>query len=241
MIPLRDVNPSHSFPLITILIIIVNGIVFLYEVSLGQYLPEFLDTYALIPVQYFYMGDLGGLSAIVRYFPFLTSQFLHGGWLHFIGNMWFLWIFGDNVEDRLGHFKFLIFYLLCGVIAGLAHVYTNPHSSLPTVGASGAIAGVMGAYTISFPRARVITLFIFFFFIRFIELPAVVFLGVWFLFQFFSGTAALSAAESAGGVAWWAHIGGFVAGIVLVLFIPKRKNWPRRRFSGFYDDSYFDS
>ncbi|MDZ7377416.1 MAG: rhomboid family intramembrane serine protease, partial [candidate division KSB1 bacterium] len=112
MIPLRDVNPSHSFPLITILIIIVNAIVFLYEVSLGQYLPEFLDTYALIPVQYFYMGDLGGLSAIVRYFPFLTSQFLHGGWLHFIGNMWFLYIFGDNIEDRLGHLRYLIFYLL---------------------------------------------------------------------------------------------------------------------------------
>jgi len=236
MIPLRDVNPSHSFPVMTIMIIIVNAMIFLYEVSLGQYLPEFLDTFALIPAQYFYMGDLGGVSAIARYFPFVTSQFLHGGWLHFIGNMWFLWIFGDNVEDRLGHFRFLIFYLLCGVIAGFAHVYTNPHSSLPTVGASGAIAGVMGAYTISFPQARVLTLFVFFFFIRFIELPAVVFLGVWFIFQFFSGTVALAAAESAGGVAWWAHIGGFVAGIALIIFIPKRKNWPRRRVIQFFGD-----
>ncbi len=236
MIPLRDVNPSHSFPGMTILIIIVNAIIFLYEVSLGQYLPEFLDTFALIPAQYFYMGDLGGVSAIARYFPFVTSQFLHGGWLHFIGNMWFLWIFGDNVEDRLGHFRFLFFYLLCGVIAGFAHVYTNPHSSLPTVGASGAIAGVMGAYIISFPQARVLTLFVFFFFIRFIELPAVVFLGVWFLFQFFSGTAALAAAESAGGVAWWAHIGGFVAGIALIIFLPKRKNWPPRRIIQFFGD-----
>ncbi len=240
MIPLRDVNPSQTFPLMTILIIIINGIIFLYEVSLGQYLPEFLDSFALIPAQYFYMGEAGGLSAIVRYFPFVTSQFLHGGWFHFIGNMWFLWIFGDNIEDRLGHFKFLIFYLLCGVIAGFAHVYTNPHSSLPTVGASGAIAGVMGAYTVLFPGARVITLFVFFFFIRFIELPAIIFLGVWFLMQFFSGAAALASAESAGGVAWWAHIGGFVAGIALIIFIPKRRNWSRYRIRNYYDNNLDD-
>jgi membrane associated rhomboid family serine protease len=138
--------------------------------------------------------------------------------------MWFLWIFGDNIEDRLGHFKFVLFYLLCGVAAGLTHVYTNPSSIVPTVGASGAIAGVMGAYTILYPRAKVLTLFIFFFFIRFIEVPAFLFLGVWFLIQFLSGAATMAASDANAGVAWWAHIGGFVVGIVLILILPRKRS-----------------
>jgi len=137
--------------------------------------------------------------------------------------MWFLWIFGDNIEDHLGHFKFLLFYLLCGMAAGLTHIYTNPASPVPTVGASGAIAGVMGAYTILYPRAKVLTLIPFFIFIHFVEIPAFIFLGIWFLIQFFSGTLALTAGDTFTGIAWWAHIGGFVVGIIFVLLIPGKK------------------
>ena len=164
MIPLRDANPSRSLPIVTVIFIIMNVLIFFYELSLGNRLDEFFKFFALIPEKYFYQGVLGGVDAIIRFFPFITSQFLHGGWMHLIGNMWFLWIFGDNIEDRLGHGKFILFYLLCGVAAGLAHVYSNPSSPVPTVGASGAIAGVMGAYTILYPRAKVLTLFVFFFF-----------------------------------------------------------------------------
>ncbi len=224
MIPIRDANPSRSFPIVTIVLIIINAVIFFYELSLGSGLNQFFSYFALIPEKYFALGASGGLNYIGRCYPFITSQFLHGGWMHVIGNMWFLWIFGDNIEDRLGHFKFVLFYLLCGVAAGLAHVYTNPSSPVPTVGASGAIAGVMGAYTILYPRAKVLTLFIFFFFIRFIQVPAFIFLGVWFLIQFLSGAATMASGTAQAGVAWWAHIGGFVVGVVLILLFPRRKN-----------------
>jgi hypothetical protein len=224
MIPIRDANPSRSFPLVTIILIIINAFIFLFELSLGRNLEILLSRFALIPEKYFSLAVQGGFNYIERFYPFITSQFLHGGWMHIIGNMWFLWIFGDNIEDRLGHFKFILFYLLCGVAAGIAQVYTNPSSSVPTVGASGAIAGVMGAYTILYPRAKVLTLFVFFFFIRFIEVPAFIFLGVWFLIQFLSGAATMAAGGAPVGVAWWAHIGGFVIGIILVLFLPKKKH-----------------
>jgi membrane associated rhomboid family serine protease len=150
----------------------------------------------------------------------LTSMFLHGGWLHIIGNMWFLWIFGDNIEDHLGHFRYLLFYLACGVAAAITHIIFNLSSNEPTVGASGAIAGVMGAYVILYPRARVLTLVFFFLW----WIPAWVFLGYWFLIQFLSG-AAMSVAEtsrSTGGIAFWAHVGGFVAGILLIKILPQR-------------------
>jgi len=224
MIPLRDANPSRSFPIVTIVFIIINVIIFLHEVSLGRNLDEFFNVFALIPGKYFDQGARGGFNFIGRFYPFITSQFLHGGWMHLIGNMWFLWIFGDNIEDRLGHGKYIVFYLLCGVTAGLTHVYSNPSSPVPTVGASGAIAGVMGAYTILYPRAKVLTLFIFFFFIRFIEVPAFVFLGVWFVIQFLSGAATMVSGEAHAGVAWWAHIGGFVVGIILVILLPKKRH-----------------
>ncbi len=224
MIPLRDANPSRSFPIVTILFIVFNVFIFLYEVSLGRNLDEFFNVFALIPEKYFYLGALGGFNLVGRFYPFITSQFLHGGWMHLIGNMWFLWIFGDNIEDRLGHGKYILFYLLCGVTAGLTHVYTNPSSQVPTVGASGAIAGVMGAYTILYPRAKVLTLFIFFFFIRFIEVPAFLFLGVWFVIQFLSGAATMASGSAHAGVAWWAHIGGFVVGVILVILLPKRRH-----------------
>jgi len=223
MIPLRDSNPSKTFPVVTIILIIINVVIFLFELSQWKNLTEFLNYFALIPANYFNLADKGISASIERFYPFITSQFLHGGWLHLIGNVWFLWIFGDNVEDRLGHGKFLFFYLLSGVAAGLTHVYTNPLSSAPTVGASGAIAGVMGAYTILYPRAKVLTLVIFFYFIRFIELPAYIFLGVWFLIQFISGALAHAAGGASSGIAWWAHIGGFVVGVVLILLIPRKK------------------
>jgi hypothetical protein len=146
-------------------------------------------------------------------------MFLHGGWFHFLGNMLYLWVFGDNVEDRLGHFRFLIFYLVCGLSAAALHIFTNPYSKMPTVGASGAIAGVLGAYLVLFPRARVLTLVPILFFFQLMELPAVIFLGIWFIFQFFSGALSLTAGggSDVGGTAWWAHIGGFIAGVIMVL------------------------
>lgn len=223
MFPLRDANPSRSFPLVTIILIIMNILIFLYEVSLGRELNVFFDRFALIPANFFNLASDSGFNYFERFYPFVTSQFLHGGWLHMIGNVWFLWIFGDNIEDYLGHSKFIIFYLLCGVAAGLAHVYTNPGSSMPTVGASGAIAGIMGAYTVKYPKAKVLTLLFFFFFIRLVELPAFIFLGIWFLFQFVSGAIAHVSGGASSGVAWWAHIGGFVVGVVLILLLPRRK------------------
>jgi membrane associated rhomboid family serine protease len=227
MIPIRDANPSRSFPIMTIALIIINVLIFLFEVSSHRNLDVLFNKFALIPDKYFSLAARGNFNFIERFYPFITSQFLHGGWLHVIGNMWFLWIFGDNIEDRLGHLKYILFYLLCGVAAGFAHVYTNPSSAVPTVGASGAIAGVMGAYTILYPRAKVLTLFIFFFIIRFIEVPAFLFLGVWFLIQFLSGAATMATSGANAGIAWFAHIGGFVVGIILILVLPRK----RSRFS----------
>lgn len=224
MIPLRDANPSQSVPFITVLLIIANASIFLFELSIGKNLNELFSYFALIPAKYFYLAADSGVNYIERFYPLITSQFLHGGWLHVIGNLWFLWIFGDNIEDHIGHFKFLLFYLLCGIAAGLTHVYTNPASPIPTVGASGAVAGVMGAYTILYPRARVLTLIPIFYFIRITELPAFMFLGIWFLMQFFSGAFSLAAGVASAGVAWWAHIGGFVVGVIFILlFFPRKK------------------
>ena len=168
----------------------------------------------------------GDVALITRFIPFFTSIFLHGGWFHVIWNVWFLWIFGDNVEDHLGHLKFLFFYITCGVLAGVAHVYMNPTSMVPTIGASGAIAGVMGAYIFLFPRAKVLTLIPIFLFFPIIHIPAFVFLGFWFLVQFLSGFASLSISGGYSDVAWWAHIGGFMVGLLTVMFVfPRRKNY----------------
>lgn len=222
MIPLRDSNPSGSIPAVTIALIALNCLVWFYEVSLGERAQGFIVEYGLVPLRFvkFYKYQ-GGFTdnAVV---PLFASIFMHGGWLHIIGNMWFLWIFGDNVEDRLGHFKFLLFYLLCGIGASLIHVVFNAGSRLPTVGASGAISGVLGAYLISYPHARVTTLLIIIIFIRIVELPAFLFLIFWFVFQFVSGTAELAARPDTGGVAYWAHMGGFVVGIVLLWLFPKK-------------------
>jgi membrane associated rhomboid family serine protease len=224
MIPLKDNVPRETFPFTIFLLIFANVIVFLYEISLGKSLGGFIYNYGIIP-KTFLSPRTGGIS---QFSTLITSMFLHGGWLHLLGNMWFLWVFGDNIEDRMGHSRFPIFYLLCGIAGGLAHIYINPGASIPSIGASGAISGVLGAYFILYPFSRVNTLVPVFFFFYFIKLPAFFFLGLWFLIQFFSGAATILVAETAThqGVAWWAHIGGFAAGVVLLPFflIGRKKN-----------------
>ena len=221
MIPLKDDAPRSTFPFIILLLIFANVIFFLYEISLGKSLEGFIKIYGITPEIFFDSG----VDYFPRFSPLVTSIFLHGGWFHLIGNMWFLWIFGDNIEDRMGHFRFPFFYLICGIAGSLAHIYINPESSIASIGASGAISGILGAYFVLYPFSRVNTIVPIFFFFYFIKLPAFFFLGLWFLIQFFSGTSSLLIEESAtGGVAWWAHIGGFAAGIVfLPLFLIGRK------------------
>jgi membrane associated rhomboid family serine protease len=221
MIPIRDTTRSQSFPVVNTLIIAANVVVFLIELSQGEKLGAFIDLYGLVPARYFVPEIAADFTTGQQVTSFLTFMFLHGGFLHLLGNMWSLFIFGDNVEDRLGHFRYLLFYLLCGLASGLAHLIINAYSQIPTVGASGAIAGVMGAYLILYPRARVLTLVPIFFFLYFTELPAFIFLGIWFLFQFLNAAAS---AGQVGGIAWWAHIGGFVFGILclkLLLLLPE--------------------
>ena len=205
MIPLRDNIQSRTVPFVNYAIIGINILAFFYELSLGAgELNAFFYDYGVVPAKV----TGGGFEP----YPFLTSMFLHGGWMHIIGNMLFLWIFGDNVEDRMGHVVYVFFYLLSGIGATALHIVTDTGSRLPTIGASGAIAGVMGAYFVLYPKARVLSAVIIFYFIRLIEIPAVVFLGIWFGFQFLSGLIAFGA--EGGGVAFWAHIGGFLVGIV---------------------------
>jgi len=204
---------------------ILCGLVFLFETTLPQeLLEEFTYYLGIVPVEY--TGRHRHVLPLVGYLSFLTTMFLHGGWLHFLGNMWFLRIFGSKVEDRMGHGRFLLFYLVVGVLASMFYIHFSPRSSMPVIGASGAIAGVMGAYYVLFPRARILTLIPIFIIPFFIEVPAVFFLGWWFLLQLFSGTFAQVLPSSAGGVAWWGHIGGFIAGILLVSFFKK----PSRRY-----------
>ncbi len=213
MIPLRDSNRSLTFPLVNYTIMATNLIAFVWQASLGPRLEKAFFLYGLVPLRYSDPAVASKFSAVEQMLPFLTCMFLHGGILHLVGNMWSLYLFGDNVEDRLGHLRYLVFYLLCGLAAGLAHLFTNWKSPVPTIGASGAISGVMGAYLILFPRARILTLLPIFFFLQLVEVPAFVFLGLWFLMQILSAGAT---SGQAGGVAWWAHIGGFVAGIALL-------------------------
>ena len=216
MFPVSDVIPSRTVPFVTVGLIVLNAIVFLYQVSLGPTeLRVFMASYAVIPA-WFWWPSL------------LTSQFLHGGWMHVIWNMVYLWIFGDNVEDRLGHFRYLVFYLCAGAAAGLLQVLFNPFSGIPMVGASGAIAGVMGAYFVLYPQSRVLTAIFVFLFFDLVEIPAVFFLGIWFLMQLLSGVGSLGVSNSAGGgTAFWAHVGGFVVGAAVgfVLRLRGARSW----------------
>jgi membrane associated rhomboid family serine protease len=223
MIPLRDLNPSRRLPVVTVLLIAANALLFFYELALGPDLERFLFAAAFIPAKVF-GGEAAGGGLGFGVGSALLSMFLHGGWMHFLGNMLFLWIFGDNVEDRLGHFRYVVFYLACGYAATFAHAAASPASAMPAIGASGAIAGVLGAYLFLFPGARIVTLFILGFFIQTVEVPALVYLPLWFLIQFFSGLASLGAAGAQqGGVAWFAHIGGFVAGPLLLWLLGGRR------------------
>jgi len=211
LIPLRDENPATTVPVVTRTLIALNLVIFLYEVMLGPGLRGFLFDWGFVPVRLTLAIRYGDLPLLPAALPVLTSMFLHGGWSHLIGNLWYLWVFGDNVEDVLGHVGFLAFYLLGGIAATLIHYLTGPVAEVPTVGASGAIAAVLGAYIVAFPRARVFTLLPLFPFFQVVPLPAFLVLGLWFLFQFVLGLGALGASGS-GGIAFWAHIGGFAAG-----------------------------
>lgn len=215
MIPLRDSQPSRNFPVVTVWIILVNVVVFLFEWSLEPFSRNhFVGIYGMVPSHF----------APVT---LVTSMFLHGGWMHLIGNMWFLWIYGDNIEDLLGRVKFFGFYLACGVAAALCHLLFNFDSRIPTVGASGAIAGVMGAYMLMYPHARITTLLPIIVFFTTVELPAWFILVYWFVIQIFSGVGELAAATGVeqGGVAWFAHIGGFLVGALLIKVLPTRERY----------------
>jgi membrane associated rhomboid family serine protease len=218
MFPIRDTQPSYSRPIVTILIIVLNVVVFLYEFTLDDYSQNyFVGHYGLIPAHFH-------ASALI------TSMFMHGGWMHIIGNMWFLWIFGDNIEDVLGHTKYLVFYILCGIAAGMTQTFFNAGSRLPMVGASGAIAGVMGAYLVKFPHSRIVTLVFVFIFFTTIEVPAVLMLLYWFFIQIFNGIGTVGYSHlSQGGTAWFAHVGGFIAGILLVNLLGTREKYMRRQ------------
>jgi membrane associated rhomboid family serine protease len=232
MIPLKDDTPRLTTPVLTYLLIGTNLLAFLYELSLGRRAQgRFLEAFALIPAHLLSAvhhavshshGHAHAAPLWVGLLPILTSMFLHAGWLHLIFNMWFLWVFGRNLEDGLGHVPYLVFYLTCGVAAAVAQTIATPSSVIPTLGASGAIAGVMGGYFVRYPRARVLML-VPFFFIFFVWLPAWVVLGYWFVLQFLSGVGStLLGPEIGGGIAFWAHVGGFLAGVLLVRLFPLR-------------------
>jgi membrane associated rhomboid family serine protease len=216
-IPLKDLNPRRNFPIVNTLLILSNIAVFVYQQTLPPHaLQVFRSANATIPAQI--PGWFSGHVPLgAAFLPLLTSMFLHSGFMHIAGNMLFLWIFGDNVEDFFGHLPYLLFYLVCGVSAGLLHVLFNLNSIIPAVGASGAISGVMGAYALLYPRARILTLV----FVFLVPIPAIFILGYWFLLQFLGGISAMGAAAT-GGVAWWAHVGGFLTGISLTKLVQRK-------------------
>lgn len=226
MFPIKDNNPSQTFPFVNWLIIIANIVVFIYEVKLGEKASILFDEFALIPSKVPAINlDTVFSPQITIYSTFLTNTFLHGGIGHILGNMWTLFIFGDNVEDRMGHFRYLLFYLLSGVIASFTHFYLYQDSTIPALGASGAISAVMGAYMFLFPKARIIFLVPIIIIPLFIPIPAFIYLAFWFIGQFYNGTLTYNMGESTTGIAFWAHIGGFVSGAVLFSFFLK----PKRR------------
>jgi membrane associated rhomboid family serine protease len=236
MIPIQDTVPARNPPLAVYVLVGLNVLVFGLELSIpDQELERLFYLLGIVPARYTHprWAEQVGFPAD-DYWPLLTSMFLHGGWAHIIGNMWTLWIFGDNVEDRMGPVRFALFYVVCGLAAAVVHWLTNPDSTVPTVGASGAIAGVMGAYFVLFPRARVVVMVPILFFPLFFEVHAVVYLLFWALSQLYIGTLALVGPGEVGGVAWWAHVGGFMTGILLhPLFVR-----PRRAIRKWQPDEY---
>ena len=236
MIPIKDTIPHIGIPWITWVIILLNGIIFIYEISIPKdILEEFFYLFGLVPARYSYpqWALIHGLSPS-DYLPFLTNMFLHAGWLHIIGNMWFLHLFGSSVEDRMGHIRFLTFYILTGLAANIIFYILDIHSKIPEFGASGAIAGVMGAYIVMFPRAQILTLIPIFLFPLFVNLSALFYIGFWFLIQLLSGTLSFTS-QNTGGVAWWAHVGGFIAGMILLPLFRNRRYSYRKPFP---DETY---
>lgn len=239
MFPLKDDNPITITPVVTLFLITVNVLVFLYQVSLPPDAGKaFVFQYGAIPAAV--TGGriaVEGLATISPLLSIFTSMFLHGGWMHLIGNMWFLWVFGNNIEEAMGGIRYLLFYIISGFLASMSHILSNTGSTLPSIGASGAIAGVLGAYILLYPRARVLTLIFLGFFIRLLYIPAGIVLGFWFLLQLLSGS--MSGRQEGGGVAFWAHIGGFLAGMLLVGLFKKRDvrffNRPRPQIGMYYD------
>jgi membrane associated rhomboid family serine protease len=232
MIPLKNLRPRSHPPTVTLALIIANFLVFFYQLSLSpRGLQAFITTYSLVPsrVQMVLAGS-HRFTLAQAFVPFFTSMFLHAGWLHILGNMWFLWLFGPNVEDRLDHLPYLGFYLLCGLGAGAAQTAFSLGSTIPSLGASGAIAGVLGAYIVFFPSSKILTLVTLFFWWFFARLPAVLFIGLWFLVQFLSGVSSLGSAAQ-GGVAWWAHVGGFLLGMLLVSGMRRREPYDSYNYS----------
>jgi membrane associated rhomboid family serine protease len=230
MLPIRDTIRARYFPLVNWLLIIANALVFFLELSMSNSrLQTFIFTFGLVPAKIH-------LSDPITLLPFLTHMFVHSGWLHILSNMWVLYIFGDNIEDRLGSIRYLIFYLIGGIFAGILQTVLSNDANIPAIGASGAIAAVMGAYFLFFPRAKVITLIPLFFIPYFIEIPAVVYLGFWFVTQLFSGFLSFGPTSSiaAGGVAWWAHVGGFLFGLALA-----KPFESRRRRRNWYPDEFY--
>jgi membrane associated rhomboid family serine protease len=237
VIPIRDDVPSRTFPIVNIGLIVVNVLFFLMELGMGERLQGFLFQAAVIPA--LYTGPDRSLSPLELFLTSVSpdlggrvalSMFLHGGFAHLLGNMLYLWIFGDNVEDRMGHLRYLFFYFACGWVASYAHIWAEPASRTPSIGASGAIAGVLGAYMSLYPRARVVAVIPLGFFFPLVQLPALFFLGIWFLQQFLVGTLSLAVQTAeTGGVAWWAHIGGFAAGVALVFLLQRRERRPPAR------------
>jgi membrane associated rhomboid family serine protease len=222
MIPLYDENPTRIFPLVTVLLIAANVLVFIYELILPspQALEGFVRAAAIIPYDVTHNLDLRVSLTL------FTSLFVHAGWLHIIGNMLYLWIFGNNIEDAMGHLRFALFYLLCGLAASAAQIAVNINSPVPNIGASGAIAGVLGAYLILFPRARVVSLVTLGYFVRLVKVPAVLVLGLWIVVQLFSGLLSLGMPD-VGGIAWFAHLGGFLVGLLLIRLFVRRRVWYR--------------
>ncbi|MBI4499082.1 MAG: rhomboid family intramembrane serine protease [Chloroflexi bacterium] len=232
MIPLSDPgNPRHRFPIATVLFITANVLVFIYQLSLPQpALENFVLAYGVRPVEITTGQDLPPATPVPVWLTIFTSMFLHGGWAHILGNMLYLWIFGDNVEETIGTPTYVAFYLAAGVAGALAHILIDPRSGVPSIGASGAISGVLAAYMVFFPTARITTLIFLGLFITVTQVPAVLLIGFWALLQFLSGLGTLGI-TAAGGVAYWAHIGGFAAGLVLALPFRGKARRTRRRFA----------
>ncbi len=232
MIPIADDPPRRSFPWVTVTFILINVLVFVYELTLGpRQLDRFMQAVGVVPLEIVTGVDLPppAVTPGIPYIALFTSMFVHGGFMHIIGNMLYLWVFGDNVEDSFGHMRFIAFYLTCGVLAGLAQVAVSPTSTVPSIGASGAVAGVLGAYLLIFPHAAVRTMLFIGPFITFPRISAVILIGFWFVPQLFSGLASLGVeTEQTGGVAFWAHVGGFVAGLVIAMaFRPRSTSYSR--------------